>query len=194
MKNYTLPIIVILVLAAAAAGFFIFSPADTREGAEFGTPSGTPSGTTSDTASGQSEQSDLEKLGPIALTDYNGNAVSLADFRGTPLILNAWATWCPFCKQELPDFAALQEEFPAIKVVAIDRQESLRQAKGYTDDINITERMTFLLDPGDDFYRSIGGFSMPETIFVNASGTIAFHKRGPMTLSEMRAFVTQHLQ
>lgn len=190
MKNYTLPIIIVLILAALAAGFFIFSPADTKQGAE----SGTESGTGSEAASGQSGQSDLDRLSAAALTDYSGAPVSLVDFRGTPLILNAWATWCPFCKQELPDFAALQEEFPAIKVVAIDRQETLRQAKGYTDDVGVTLRMTFLLDPGDDFYRSIGGFSMPETVFIDGEGRIVFHKRGPMTLSEMRTFTAQYLQ
>ena len=46
--------------------------------------------------------------------------------------------------------------------------------------------MIFLLDSSDSFYRSIGGFTMPETLFVDGGGNILLHKRGPMTLDEMR--------
>ncbi len=45
--------------------------------------------------------------------------------------------------------------------------------------------MTFLLDSKDAFYKSIGGFSMPETLFADADGNVIVHKRGPMALDEM---------
>jgi len=132
-------------------------------------------------------RSDFDTFAGTSLTDYKGNAVSLEEFRGTPLVINSWAVWCPFCREELPDFAELQEEFSQkIIVIAIDRQESLEKAKGYTDELGITDDMLFLLDPSDSFYKSIGGFSMPETIFVNSDGEIVVHKRGPMELEEMR--------
>lgn len=143
---------------------------------------------------GTSSESDLARLGSIALTNYEGTTVSLEEFEGKPLIVNAWAAWCPFCKQELPDFATLQKEFPDIVVIAIDRQESVEVAKGYTDGLGISETMVFLLDPRDEFYKNIGGFSMPETIFVDKGGSIVFHKRGPLTLEEMRAAVEKYLR
>jgi hypothetical protein len=59
----------------------------------------------------------------------------------------------------------------------------------YTDQIDVTDRMLFLLDDSDTFYQTIGGFSMPETIFVNSSGQIVVHKRGPMELDEMQEHV-----
>jgi len=122
----------------------------------------------------------------VAVVDYEKNEVQLSDFSGRPLVINSWAVWCPFCKKELAEFAALQEEFSNdITVIAIDRQESLKKAKGFTDEIGITEKMLFFLDPTDSFYKSIGGFSMPETIFVDGNGVIIVHKRGPMDLEEM---------
>jgi len=61
----------------------------------------------------------------FSLEDLDGNMVSLSDFRGQNLVINSWATWCPFCVTELPDFAALQKEFgDQIVVIAINRQES----------------------------------------------------------------------
>ena len=137
---------------------------------------------------------DLGRLSAGSLTYYCGAPVSLDSFRGKPLVINSWAVWCPFCKQELPDFAALQSEFPDVVVIAIDRAESLEMAKSYTDSLGISESMVFLMDASDDFYKNIGGFSMPETVFIDSGGTIVFHKRGPMTLEEMRATVIQYLQ
>ena len=85
------------------------------------------------------------------------------------------------------DFATLQQEFgDKVIVLAIDRQESLEKAKGFTDELGITDDMLFLLDPSDSFYKTIGGFSMPETVFLNGAGEIVVHKRGPMELDEMR--------
>lgn len=128
-----------------------------------------------------------EKAPDFRLQDYNGKTVSLSDFAGKNLVINSWAVWCPFCKKELPDFVAAQKEFgKEVVIIAIDRAESLAVAKGYTDEQGTTDGLIFLLDPSDSFYQSIGGFSMPETIFVDKSGNIVDHKRGPMDLDEIR--------
>jgi len=123
----------------------------------------------------------------LTLKDYSGNTVALADFKGTPLVINSWAVWCPFCLRELPDFAEVQKEFgEQVIIIAIDRVESLKTAKSYTDDLGITDDLIFLLDSKDEFYRSIGGFSMPETIFVDSNGIIKEHKRGFMRIEDIR--------
>ncbi len=143
----------------------------------------------------RSGTNDFDSFASISLVDYDGNLISLEEFRGTPLIVNSWAVWCPFCREELADFAALQQEFgDSIIVIAVDRQESLKKAKGFTDELGITDDMLFLLDSSDAFYKSIAGFSMPETIFVNSVGEIIVHKRGPMDLSEMREHVNKILE
>lgn len=129
---------------------------------------------------------EVAKAPDFSLVDYHGNTVHLADFVGKSLIINSWAAWCPFCRKELVDFATAQKEFgDKIVIVAIDRAETLAIAKKYTDELGVTNNLVFLLDPGDSFYRSIGGFSMPETIFVNKKGEIVIHKRGPMDLQEI---------
>ena len=122
------------------------------------------------------------------LEDVNGNSINLSDFDGKPLVLNSWATWCPFCKNELQDFVTVQKEFGIDKVVfiAIDRGESLEQIRGFINEMNITNNLIFLIDSHDAFYKAIEGFSMPETLFVNGEGKIIHHKRGPMTVEEIR--------
>lgn len=138
----------------------------------------------------EQENKEVEKKELFTLPDYDGKEVSSKDFEGKVLVINSWAVWCPFCKDELDDFAQLQEEFKdEIAVIAIDRAESLSKARGFTDSINVTDRMTFLLDGTDSFYKSIGGFAMPETIFVDTNGNIIVHKRGPMKIEEMREHI-----
>lgn len=128
-----------------------------------------------------------EKAPDFALQDYNGKTVRLADFARKPLVINSWAVWCPFCRKELTDFAAAQKEFgDDIVIIAIDRAEPQETAKKYTDELGVTNDLIFLLDPLDSFYQSIGGFSMPETIFVDIDGNIAERKRGPMDIGEIR--------
>ena len=137
-------------------------------------------------------ETNFDKIPDLSFVDYEGNTFKLSDLKGKPHVINSWAVWCPFCRAELEDFALLQEEFgDEITVVAIDRQESLEKAKGFTDEIEVTDRMTFLLDPKDAFYKGIGAFTMPETIFVDAEGNIVVHKRGPIALPEMREKVNQ---
>lgn len=121
------------------------------------------------------------------LQDYSGKTVSLSDFAGKPLVINSWAAWCPFCKEELPNLAAAQKEFGNnVVIIAIDKAESRDIAKKYTDELGVTNDLIFLLDPSDSFYQSIGGFSMPETIFVDNNGNIVERKRGPMDINEIR--------
>lgn len=135
----------------------------------------------------QKATSATQRVSDFSLKDYSGQTVSLGDFQGKPLVVNSWAAWCPFCRKELVDFAAVQKEFVGkIVIIAIDRAEPPDTAKKYSDELGVTGNLIFLLDPGDSFYQSIGGFSMPETIFVDKNGNIVDHQRGPMDVNEIR--------
>lgn len=138
-----------------------------------------------------SELGSSEQVPDLAFQNYNGDTVRLRDFE-MPLVVNAWAAWCPFCREELKDFAVVQKEFEGqMRIIAIDRAEPLEVAKAFTDELGVSEDVVLLLDPVDSFYTAIGGFAMPETIFVKSDGTIHFHKRGVMTQEEIRKRVEE---
>lgn len=133
-----------------------------------------------------------EKILELSFQDYNGNTVKLADFKGKNLLLNSWAGWCTFCKKELPDFAEIQKDFgDKILIIAIDRRETLEEAKKFSDELDVTAKLIFLLDPADSFYQTIGGFSMPETVFVDREGFIRYHKRGLIGKEELKRRIGQ---
>lgn len=170
MNSKTIIFIVVIILVAASAGLFLLQQKRASE------PQNKPA--TSNVSNGVFE---------LKLKNYNGETISLADFKGKPLVINSWAAWCPFCRKELVDFATAQKEFgDEVIIIAIDRAETKETAKKYSDELGVTNDMVFLLDPADSFYQSIGGFSMPETIFVYKNGNTVFHKRGPMDVKEIR--------
>lgn len=178
-------IIAIIIVAFVAGGLFIFS-GDDKEAQE---------NVQATTEESTAQEENFDQAPAFTLEDWDGNEVSLTDFEGKLVILNSWAVWCPFCLDELPDFAQLQEEFgDRIVVIAIDRAESTTKQKKFTDELDVTGRLLFLNDPRDSFYRSIGGFSMPETLFVDGDGRIRIHKRGPMSIEEMREKVESILE
>lgn len=63
------------------------------------------------------------------LSDLDGKPGQLADFRGQPLLVNFWATWCPPCRREIPLLKELQDDYPELIVVgiAVEEAEPVRQ-------------------------------------------------------------------
>ncbi|MBI2097726.1 MAG: TlpA family protein disulfide reductase [Candidatus Vogelbacteria bacterium] len=180
------PLIIISVVILVVVGWLLIS--NTGQPKNLNTDSNTTTQAQLDFSTKSDQAPDFH------LQDYNGKTVNLSDFAGKPMVINSWASWCPFCGKELPDFATAQKEFgDQVVIIAVNRQESLATAKGYTDAQGTSKDLIFLLDPSDSFYQSIGGFSMPETVFIDASGAIAFHKRGPMTLEEMKTQIEKLL-
>ncbi|MDP3770001.1 MAG: TlpA disulfide reductase family protein [Candidatus Sungbacteria bacterium] len=169
-KPGTIAVIILILIAVAAAGFFIYK----KQKQPLSPP--VP----------------LRPLPELVFKNYEGLEVPIAAMKGHAILLNAWASWCPFCLKELDDLASLQREYgDRIVVIAVNRGESLETAKKYTEQFFFAGNLQFVFDPSDSFYQSIGGFSMPETIFVDAEGFIRDHKRGPMDLIEMRRRVKQ---
>ncbi len=77
------------------------------------------------------------KIAPnFNLTDLNGKQVKLSDYKGKVVFLNFWATWCPPCKREIPDFIELQKKysnqgFTFIGIALDDYQSVVRFAKDH---------------------------------------------------------------
>jgi len=139
-----------VVLAGAAALYIMASPvfkqpeppasapaqsADLSTGLP-ATPA--PSGRYAGLAVGHMKRLTTESAGKPApsagFVDANGKAVTLADFKGQPVLVNLWATWCAPCKKEMPTLAALQKAYEGrVKVVAIsiDKEGQTKEAKEF---------------------------------------------------------------
>lgn len=118
--------------------------------------------------------------------------VSTGDFRGTPTVVNFWATWCAFCVEEMPDLEAAHQQLgDAVRFVGIDRQDNREKALELAKETGVTYLL--LESPDGGFYTRIGGRGMPTTLFVDADGIIRHRHTGPVTTEEVLALVEEHL-
>lgn len=123
----------------------------------------------------------------FTLSDENGNPRALADYKGKNVIIQAWATWCPYCAGELKELSRVKDEYnEKIEVIAVNRGEAPEAIRSHFEKNSVHPGVQYLSDPDDSFFKTIGGFSMPETLFIDKNGDIRFHKRGPMETEELR--------
>jgi peroxiredoxin len=116
----------------------------------------------------------------------------LSDYRGKKVLLNFWATWCPFCIDEMPLFQTIYDEFSSagLEVVAINRGESASKAQSYSDQLKLTYAL--LLDKTQRVYGAYGGRAMPLSFFIDENGVILGRKFGPFTEPELRTKLEEH--
>ncbi len=122
----------------------------------------------------------------LPLQDYQGKTVRLSTFETKPIVVYLWASWCPFCQAGFRDLSQAQQQHPDIAFVAINRGEPFADAKGFTDKMLLPSGIAYLLDPSDSFYKAVGGFAMPEYLFVDRHSTIVEHARGPLTAQQLQ--------
>lgn len=124
----------------------------------------------------------------LPLQDYESKTVFLSSLRHPILIVFAWASWCSYCADEMRDLAALQARSgDSVRIVGVNRGEPRTDAKAFSDMLGVGDDLVLLLDPEDAFYKSIGGYAMPEFVFLDYRGEVVFRSRGPMTIADVEA-------
>ncbi len=105
--------------------------------------------------------------------DPEGNAYKLSDFRGRPVVLNFWASWCGPCKQEMPDFntayGELGEDIHFLMVNLTDgSQETTDSASSFIAGTDYTFPVYY--DTSSEAAMAYGVYSIPTTYFIDAEG------------------------
>ncbi len=101
----------------------------------------------------------------FTIQDLGGNKVSLSDFKGKAIILNFFATWCPPCREEIPDFVNLQSKYGPKGLVTIGvSSESVSDIKSFAQTQNIN--YTVLVDSRESAFGSYGPIRGIPTTFI----------------------------
>jgi cytochrome c biogenesis protein CcmG/thiol:disulfide interchange protein DsbE len=125
------------------------------------------------------------------LTDLDGKPVAIAGFKGHPLWIVFWATWCPPCQRETPDLKAAFEAHRAqgLEVLAISVQESPDTVRDFVTRNGLTYRIG--LDTTGAVLATYGVFGLPTHYFVDRHGVIRDRNFGPLTRDQMEQRITE---
>jgi thiol-disulfide isomerase/thioredoxin len=110
------------------------------------------------------------QMGDFAFQDGDGKTVHISDFRGRPVLLNIWATWCAPCVVELPMLNSLQAKGGTLAVLAIAVDEpSPSKVRGFLINRGLT-RLDPYLDPKNLFATALHIRSIPMSLLIDKDG------------------------
>lgn len=73
-----------------------------------------------------------EQIAHISITRFNGQTLTLSEFRGKPVLLDFWASWCPPCRASMPELENMQEKYGnKLKILAVNVLEDKEQGKNF---------------------------------------------------------------
>ncbi len=120
----------------------------------------------------------------FTLKTLDGNAVSLSDFKGHPVLINFWATWCPPCRDEMPVMVAAHRAHgdSGLIILAVngrDQETSTRAVRRFVAEFQIS--FPVLLDEHGNVRKRYKLRGLPTSVFIGADGLVRGLIIGPFT-------------
>jgi len=115
-----------------------------------------------------------EKAPPFSASDVQGDVFALEDYQEKVVVINFWATWCPQCKDELPDFQSVWEEYQSapVQFVGVAMDDKVKDVTEIAKKLEITYPL--IVETEDVISFSYGITGVPETFIIDTTGQIAF--------------------
>jgi peroxiredoxin len=131
------------------------------------------------------------KAPDFELKTLTGETVKLSSLKGKKVMLNFWATWCPPCKEEMPEIEQFYKTAGKDMVTLAVNIDPQLDVKGFVDKNKIT--FPILLDTNDKVNETYQIISIPTTYFIDSNGVIQNKFVGAMKLADIKDF-TNSLQ
>ena len=115
------------------------------------------------------------------LTTLDGQSLRLSDLQGKTVLMNFWATWCPPCRQEMPEIVSASARYRdrGFTVVSVDEQEDAGTVSKWVTEFGM--QFPVVLDTSGQVGRAFrAGSQFPTSLFIDPSGIITEIKYGPM--------------
>ncbi len=116
---------------------------------------------------------DRARVEPFSAPDLNGRMLSTADFKGKVVLVNFWATWCPPCREEIPDLVALQEKYKdQLQIVGISQDSgSPAQVLRFAEAFHVNYPVIMSTPEIERLFPNV--YALPTTFMIDREGRIA---------------------
>ncbi len=125
----------------------------------------------------------------FTMNDFNGKPVSLSSYRGHPVLVNLWASWCPPCRAEMPNLIAFYNEHKdeGFMLLAVNSTDTMAPAKQFAEQ----QGMPFpvLFDPQGKAMQLFNTTGLPGSYLIDRKGNIIFSWVGGITSDVLKTKV-----
>lgn len=147
-------------------------------------------GITPEPSAADSGETEKVEAPDFSVEDVEGNVVKLSDFKGKPVVLNFWASWCPPCKSEMPDFDKVWKELGEdVAFLMLNMTDGQRETKKKADKFIAEKGFSFPVyyDVNQEAAYTYGISSIPVTYFIDKDGYVVTGSMGAMDEETLRS-------
>lgn len=121
----------------------------------------------------------------VEMSGFEDGTVTLAQFEGKPLVVNFWASWCPQCVAEMPDFEAIYQDVKdEVQFLGVNQSDNHSLAADLAVDTGVTYPLAS--DPNGEVFAAFRGAGMPTTVFIDADGSVVDVVTGQLSEEQLR--------
>jgi peroxiredoxin len=131
-----------------------------------------------------------EQAAPFTAQALDGDGeIALGDFRGTPVFLNFWASWCGPCREEMPDLQAFQERTPEVQVLGLAVNDDPSDSRRFAREVGVD--FPLAIDRRGSIANEYSATGLPVTVVIDAEGRIASTWFGLISPEQLDEFAAQ---
>jgi thiol-disulfide isomerase/thioredoxin len=184
--------LLVLVVTLTGCGSFLSSSSDTKISISESDLGGASAQQATDIGLTFIAQPDREPIPAIAGLDLDLDPIAIADLLGKVTVVNAWASWCAPCIEEIPELIAAQKATKDLDVqfLGLNVNDDLESAREFSQEIPYRS----IADPEGRLLALIPGIppsGLPSTLIVDRSGQIAVRIIGPITEEVLTALIIE---